>query len=117
MTGSDHVAAFFALPILVSLRQAWDLSPKKCALLAVMLGAAVLTKYQAIALALAPILIILGRAVWFAFGPNRRDRRNDIRHSVMDSQSWHGLCHRPHCDKSPLAQDGFGMVTTLSGAA
>ncbi|MEE2787739.1 MAG: hypothetical protein VX589_10400 [Myxococcota bacterium] len=62
MTGSDHVAAFFALPILVSLRLSWNLDPKKCALLAIMLGAAVLTKYQAVSLALAPVLMILGRA-------------------------------------------------------
>ena len=65
---ADHVAAFFAAPILLALVRAWpDLAPRPVALLAALLGAALLTKYQAAMLVAGPALALLVRAAQLAW--------------------------------------------------
>jgi len=58
--GADHVAAFFAMPIiLAALRAARDLSPRQCALVGVLAAGALLTRYQAMYL-FVPVALLLG---------------------------------------------------------
>ena len=62
---ADHIAAFWAVPICISLRRALDtLEPRRCALFAAMLAGAVLTKYQAAALVAGPAIGWLARFFW-----------------------------------------------------
>lgn len=67
VTGSDHIAAFWAVPTFLAFLRAWPrLEPRACALLAAMLAAAILTKYQAASLVAFPAAGIAGRALWCA---------------------------------------------------
>lgn len=62
---SDHIAAFWAIPIFLALRRAWRaLEPRACLLLGAMLAGAVLTKYQSLAILAFPCAAIVVRAVW-----------------------------------------------------
>lgn len=65
---ADHVAAFFALPILLATARLWErFDWRRGALLGCMLGALLLTKYQAVYL-LAPIGMLFGpRVVWLLY--------------------------------------------------
>lgn len=57
--GSDHVAAFFALPLMLSaIRASEKLSPRLCALAGVFGGAALHTKFQCLYL-VAPVIALL----------------------------------------------------------
>lgn len=61
---ADHIAAFWAIPAYLALRRAYrNLDPRYCGLLAAMLGAALLTKYQAMYLMAVPIVALIGRAL------------------------------------------------------
>ena len=76
-SGNDHIAAFFAVPIWLSCRRAWhDLEPRYAGMFALCAAGAVMTKYQAGALVLAPTLILVARALWLgvrrrSWGPAR----------------------------------------------
>lgn len=64
-TGNDHIAAFWAVPIFLSLRRAWPrLDWRNMTLLALCAAGALLTKYQSVALVVGPGLFVLGRAVY-----------------------------------------------------
>ena len=70
-SGNDHIAAFWAVPIFLALRRAWSrLDPRHMTLLALCTGGAILTKYQAASLVLAPVLFVIGRAAYL--GATRR---------------------------------------------
>jgi hypothetical protein len=63
--GADHVAAFWAVPIYITmLRALEDLAPRRCALFAAMLAGAALTKYQSLALMVAPLIAFAFRSAW-----------------------------------------------------
>lgn len=65
--GADHIAAFWALPILMTLRRAWrGFEPRACVLLGVMLAGAMQTKAQAIEILVFPIVAVALRALWLA---------------------------------------------------
>jgi hypothetical protein len=62
---NDHVAAFFAIPILLALRRSLGaLAPRWLALTSLFLGCALLTKYQAASLVAGPVVAVLARAAW-----------------------------------------------------
>jgi hypothetical protein len=64
VAGADHIAALWAVPIFLALRRAWRrLEPRDCGLLALCMVGAVVTKYQAASLVMAPAIAILYRAV------------------------------------------------------
>ena len=64
---ADHVLAFWAAPIFLTLLRAWErLEPRRCLLLAVVLAGAALTKYQAGCLVVLPALVLPLRAVMLA---------------------------------------------------
>ncbi len=66
-TAADHITAFWAPAVYLALGQAWrDLEPRRCAVLAMVLGGALLTKYQSVQLAILPVLAVLLRALWLA---------------------------------------------------
>ncbi|HEY4118292.1 MAG TPA: hypothetical protein VGM56_10565, partial [Byssovorax sp.] len=63
-TAADHVAAFWAPAAYLAFAQAYrDLAPRRTALLAALLGGALLTKYQSVELAILPVLGITFRAL------------------------------------------------------
>ncbi|APR76931.1 Hypothetical protein A7982_02278 [Minicystis rosea] len=64
--GADHIASVFAVPIYLLLVRAWkELAPRYCALLALALTGAMLTKYTGALLLVAPALIAVPlRALW-----------------------------------------------------
>ena len=97
--GADHVAAAFAAPIFVLLVRAWrDLAPRDCAILALAIAGAVLTKYSAgLILAVPAILAVVGRAVARALGEARGPRSSERLRAV-----WAG----------PLAALAAGVVLT-----
>jgi hypothetical protein len=65
--GADHIAALWAVPVFLALVQAWPaLDPRACALLAVFAAGALLTKYTAAVLVVAPVLALAARTVFLA---------------------------------------------------
>lgn len=63
--GADHVAAFWAIPIFLMLLRAWsDPGPRRTMVLGAFIAGAMLTKYTAYSIALAPILAMVGRSLW-----------------------------------------------------
>lgn len=91
---ADHVLGFWGPPIFLTLVRAWErLEPRRCLLLGVALSGAVLTKYQAGCLVLAPIAALAVRAVWLTVKPVGR--------------RWHAL--------AGLAVSG-GVVLVLTSA-
>ncbi len=74
--GADHVAAFFAIPTaLASIRCFRDFRPVNAALVAICLGALVLTKFTALIVAAPPVVVLGARGVWLA----ARGRRHALR--------------------------------------
>ena len=71
--GADHIAAFFALPIFISMLRALpNLQPGRCALLALMMAGAAMPKLTAgIYLVPAPALVIAAAFVWRAIREQR----------------------------------------------
>jgi len=66
-SGNDHIAAFWAVPIFLSLRRAWPrLDSGNVVLFALCCAGAILTKYQAASLVAAPALYLLGRSVYLS---------------------------------------------------
>jgi hypothetical protein len=66
-SGNDHVAAFWAVPIFLSLIGAWErLHWRHMLLLTASAAGALLTKYQAASLVAGPALFIFGRAFYLA---------------------------------------------------
>lgn len=64
-SANDHIAAFWGMPIWLALRRAWArLEPRHMALFAITAAGALMTKYQAMALVLAPALALCGRGLW-----------------------------------------------------
>ncbi len=64
---ADHVAAFWAVPIWVTMARALEaLEPRRAALFAAMLTGAMLTKYQASEIVIGPVLVSLARILWLA---------------------------------------------------
>lgn len=64
---SDHVAAFWAVPIFLALRRAWRaLEPRACVLLAACMAGAMLTKYQSMMLCAFPAAAFALRVVVLA---------------------------------------------------
>lgn len=64
-SGNDHIAAFWAVPIWIALRRSWErLEPRSLALFAVAASGALMTKYQAFGLLVAPALALLFRGAW-----------------------------------------------------
>ncbi len=69
---ADHVAAFWAVPILLALRRAWRTpTPRLAVLFAIPVAGALLTKYQSAALVALPIAALGVRLAWLALGPGR----------------------------------------------
>jgi hypothetical protein len=63
--GADHIAAFWAIPIYLTMRRAWPkLELRPCLLLGVMLAGAISTKVQAVELLVFPSAVIAIRGVW-----------------------------------------------------
>lgn len=61
---NDHIAAFWAVPIWLTLRRAWErLEPRAMAAFAIAASGALMTKYQAFGLILAPALALCVRGV------------------------------------------------------
>lgn len=77
--GADHIASVFAVPIYVLLIRAWkELEPRACALLALALTGALLTKYTGALILVAPALIAVPlRALWLAGQALRLRRRGE----------------------------------------
>jgi hypothetical protein len=76
--GADHVASVFAAPIYLSLLLAWrSLAPRACALLALALTGALLTKYTGALILVAPAIVALAARVLVlaASALRRRDPR------------------------------------------
>jgi hypothetical protein len=66
-SGNDHIAGFWAVPLWLAARRAWqrlELGPLAC--FAVAGAGAMLTKYQCASLLLGPVLGLFGRAAWLA---------------------------------------------------
>lgn len=62
---ADHVAAFWAIPLFLALVRFWPrLDPRWGVMLGMMLGAAMLTKYQSASLVMFPILAVVVRCAW-----------------------------------------------------
>ncbi len=69
--GADHIAAFWAIPIVLSLLRVWRFfTPRFAALFAAMIAGALLTKYSAVAIVVGPLLAFGLRVAW-AFIPRR----------------------------------------------
>ena len=65
--GADHIAAFWAIPILLTLRRVWrDFEFRSCVLLGLMLAGAAHTKAQAIELLVFPCAAVAIRGLWLA---------------------------------------------------
>jgi hypothetical protein len=63
--GADHIAALWAAPIYLALILAWPkLALRECALLALLISGALLTKYTSIMNAAPASLAVIGRAAW-----------------------------------------------------
>lgn len=63
--GADHIAAFFALPLLLALRRVWRaFEPRDSILLGLMLAGAAHVKAQSVELLVFPILAVVVRSVW-----------------------------------------------------
>lgn len=70
--GADHIAAFWAVPIVLALVRAWpSLDGRWCALVAAFVGGAISTKYSAISLFVFPVgaivirgTYLIGRHLW-----------------------------------------------------
>lgn len=61
---ADHITAFWAIPVYLAFRRAYrELAPRYGALVALVLGGAFLTKYQAFYFFF-PIVVLVGRALW-----------------------------------------------------
>lgn len=61
---ADHITAFWAIPIYLAFRRAYrELDPRYAALVALLLGGAFLTKYQAFYL-IFPVLVLIARTAW-----------------------------------------------------
>jgi hypothetical protein len=72
-SANDHIAAFWGVPVWLALRRSWPrLEAGSMALFAVAASGALMTKYQAFGLVLAPMLALLARAAYLAF------RRSDV---------------------------------------
>jgi hypothetical protein len=72
--GADHVAAFFAVPIALSLWRAWrHFDARNVALFSIFVSAAALTKYTSLLIVVPAGFALLGRALWLT--ATRRDRR------------------------------------------
>ena len=64
-TGNDHIAAFWAVPIFLALRRAYaTMSPRHLTLVSLGAAGAILTKYQAASLVVAPAVAILFRGIY-----------------------------------------------------
>ncbi len=80
--GADHIAAFFAVPILLALLQCWrTFDARSNLLLALFVGACFLTKYSAANLFLLPALVAGGRGVWLGF--TRRAPRREVGRGLL----------------------------------
>jgi hypothetical protein len=67
-SANDHIAAFWGVPIWLALRRAWPrLEPRAMALFAVAASGALMTKYQAFGLILAPSLALCVRGAWLGW--------------------------------------------------
>jgi hypothetical protein len=65
--GADHIAAFWAIPLLLALRRVWRrFEPRACVLLGLMLAGAAHTKAQSIELLVFPCLAVAVRFFWLA---------------------------------------------------
>ncbi|MEZ4223549.1 MAG: hypothetical protein R3B13_21555 [Polyangiaceae bacterium] len=81
-TTADHIAAFWALPVfLAAVRAFRSLEPRRCLVLAVLIAAALSTKYQAASVVVAPILAIFLRWVYLV--------------AIQRGKGWHRLLHGP----------------------
>jgi hypothetical protein len=64
-SGSDHIAAFWALPLWLAAWRSWRrLEPGLMALFSIAAAGALMTKYQCVSLVLGPAVALLGRALW-----------------------------------------------------
>lgn len=98
---ADHVAAFFAIPILLTMRRAMrTVAPRDLALFALMAGAAMMTKYQAAMLVAFPVGAVVACAAWRAI--RRPDARRVVA-SALGVATLVGLCATaPHWLKNWL---------------
>lgn len=104
--GADHMAAVFAVPIYALLVRAYrELSPRACALFAMMLAGAFLTKYTAsLTLLGLPVLAVLGRALWLAIHPLvQRLRRKSAAPPIAPPGAWY---------RGPLVAFAAGLAFT-----
>lgn len=80
--GADHIAAFFAAPILLALLQLWrSFDARSGLLLALFLSACFLTKYSALNLFLPPALAAGGWGLWLL--ASRRERRGEVGRGLL----------------------------------
>jgi hypothetical protein len=79
--GADHVAAFFAAPILLAMLQLWrDFTPRTSLLFAVVVSGGLLTKYTAVNIWVFPVLAVLSRGGWLI--ASRQARGTDVLRTV-----------------------------------
>jgi hypothetical protein len=72
-SANDHLAAFWALPMWVAAFRSWRrFEPGRLALFSIAAAGALLTKYQCASLVLAPVVALIGRAIWL--GVRERSR-------------------------------------------
>jgi hypothetical protein len=77
ITASDHVAAFWAVPIYLAFRRAFkEIEPRYCALLSMVLAGALLTKYSAVVLLLFPVFGLIGRSLFLRAFRHRKGNHN-----------------------------------------
>lgn len=64
--GADHVAGLFVVPMFLALLRAWrDLSPRRCAVLALMAAGGLMGKYTALLMLLpVPAVALVVRGIW-----------------------------------------------------
>jgi hypothetical protein len=93
--GADHVAAFFAVPILLALLQCWrTFDARSNLLLAIFVGACFLTKYSAANLFLLPALVAGGRGAWLWI--TRRASRREVARGLLALVAGGLLVTAPH---------------------
>lgn len=72
---ADHVLGFFAVPLfLAAVRASESFALRRCALVGILAGGAVLTKYQAVYLIVGVTPIIAGRWLWLVLHRSSRER-------------------------------------------
>ena len=107
---ADHVAALFAVPILLALLRAWPApTARSCALLAIFVSGALSVKYTAASLALGPSLALLARGVWLMLRANSRRTTAALLASLAVFAAMTVLLTAPHWLKNWILYGDPGL--------